>query len=50
MAAARASRVVTVVPKQERAGEGKRLMRLPAEADYGGELFEVTNPPSVRNT
>jgi 8-oxo-dGTP pyrophosphatase MutT (NUDIX family) len=47
MAAARAGRVVTVVPVQERAGGGKRLMRLPLEADYGGELFEVTNPPSV---
>ncbi len=50
MATARDSRVVTVVPKQERAGDGKRLMRLPLEADYGGELFEVTNPPSVRGS
>jgi len=48
MAAARASRVVTVVPKQEKAGDGTRVMRLPAEADYGGELFEVSNPPSFR--
>ena len=46
LAAARASRVVTVVPVQERAGEGMRVMRLPLEADYGGEVFEVTNPPS----
>ena len=44
--AARASRVVTVLPKQERAGDGMRVMRLPLEAGYGGELFEVTNPPS----
>ena len=46
LAAARASRVVTVVPVQERAGEGMRVMRLPLEADYGGVVFEVTNPPS----
>ena len=44
--AARASRVVTVVPVQERAGNGVRVMRLPLEAGYGGELFEVTNPSS----
>ncbi len=44
--AARASRVVTVLPKQERAGDGMRVMRLPLEAGYSGELFEVTNPPS----
>lgn len=44
---ARASRVVTVVPKRERQDPGSRLMRLPLEADYGGELFEVTNPPSL---
>lgn len=50
MAAARASRVVTVVPKQVRAGDGTRLMRLPPDADYGGELFEVSNPPSVSST
>lgn len=47
MAAARATKVVTVVPKQERAGDGTRVMRLPLEADYGGELFEVSNPPSM---
>ncbi len=50
LAAARISRVVTVVPVQERAGDGKRVLRLPLEADYGGEVFEVTNPPSVPNT
>lgn len=44
---ARTSRVVTVVPKRERQEAGSRLMRLPLEADYGGELFEVTNPPSL---
>jgi 8-oxo-dGTP pyrophosphatase MutT (NUDIX family) len=41
MHAARASRVVTVVTKQERTGEGRRVLRIPLEADYGGELFEV---------
>jgi len=47
MDAARASRVVTVMPKQERVGDGMRVLRLPLEADYGGELFEVSNPPSM---
>ena len=47
MDAARASRVVTVIPKLEAVGDGVRILRLPLEADYGGELFEVTNPPSM---
>jgi len=41
MDAARASRVVTVMTKQERSANGVRVLRLPLEADYGGELFEV---------
>ena len=44
--AARASRVVTVMTTQERRGDGIRVLRLPLEADYGGELFEVPDPPS----
>jgi 8-oxo-dGTP pyrophosphatase MutT (NUDIX family) len=44
VAAARASRVVTVMTKQERAGNGVRILRVPLEADYGGELFEVADP------
>jgi hypothetical protein len=47
MDAARASRVVTVVTKQERTGDGIRVLRIPLEADYGGELFVVPNPPSI---
>ena len=47
MDAARAIRVVTVMPIQERAGDGMRVMRLPLAADYGGELFEISNPPSM---
>ncbi|MPZ44100.1 MAG: NUDIX hydrolase [Betaproteobacteria bacterium] len=45
MDAARASRVVTVMTRQERIGDGMRVLRLPLEADYGGELFEVSDPP-----
>ena len=45
--AARASRVVTVMTKQERIGNGVRVLRLPLEADYGGELFEVVDTPSL---
>jgi 8-oxo-dGTP pyrophosphatase MutT (NUDIX family) len=47
MDAARASRVVTVMTKQERAGGGVRVLRIPLEAGYGGELFEVPDSPST---
>jgi 8-oxo-dGTP pyrophosphatase MutT (NUDIX family) len=47
MDAARASRVVTVMTKQERTGDGMRVLRIPLEADYGGELFEVPDEPSM---
>jgi 8-oxo-dGTP pyrophosphatase MutT (NUDIX family) len=36
-----------VMTKQERAGDGMRVLRIPLEADYGGELFVVPNPPSI---
>lgn len=38
--AASESRVVTVMSKQEKSADGRRLLRLPLEAGYGGELFE----------
>jgi 8-oxo-dGTP pyrophosphatase MutT (NUDIX family) len=41
MDAARASRVVTVMTKHERTADGKRYVRIPPEADYGGDVFEV---------
>jgi len=41
MDAARASRVVTVMTKHERTSEGVRVLRIPEEAGYGGEFFEV---------
>lgn len=44
MDAAGATRVVTVITKQEQTGNGVRVLRIPLEADYGGELFEVTDP------
>ena len=47
MDAARASRVVTVMTKPERTVDGVRLVRIPLEADYGGELFESPDPPSL---
>jgi 8-oxo-dGTP pyrophosphatase MutT (NUDIX family) len=47
MDAARASRVVTVMSKPERTVDGVRLVRIPLEADYGGELFESPDPPSL---
>jgi len=47
MDAARASRVVTVMTRHETTGEGMRVLRIPLEADYGGDLFEVLDPPSM---
>jgi 8-oxo-dGTP pyrophosphatase MutT (NUDIX family) len=44
MQAGRASRVVTVITRQERVEDGRRILRIPLEADYGGELFEVFEP------
>jgi 8-oxo-dGTP pyrophosphatase MutT (NUDIX family) len=47
MDAARASRVVTVMTKQEQVrDDGVRMVRIPLEADYGGELFEAPDSPS----
>ncbi len=40
MLAAQASPVVTVMSKQEKTSDGRRMLRLPLAADYGGELFE----------
>jgi hypothetical protein len=45
-AAARAKPVVTVQPIQRDAPEG-RYLRLPIEADYGGEEFLAGDPPSI---
>ena len=45
--AARASRVVPVMSRQERVENGVRILRVPLEADYGGELFEVIEPPEA---
>ena len=40
----RVSRVVTVMSRQEKTSGGVRMLRLPLEDDYGGELFEVIDP------
>lgn len=45
-AAARARPVVTVQPIQRDTPEG-RYLRIPAEADYGGEEFLAGDPPSM---
>lgn len=45
-AAARARPVVTVQPIQRDAPEG-RYLRIPIEADYGGEEFLAGDPPSM---
>jgi len=43
----RRTKIVTVQPELVEQGEGhKRRMRLPIEADYGGDIFEVNLPSS----
>jgi 8-oxo-dGTP pyrophosphatase MutT (NUDIX family) len=45
MQAARNATIVTVQPRGTRLEGTKRLMRIPAEADYGGSEFIVDMPP-----
>jgi 8-oxo-dGTP pyrophosphatase MutT (NUDIX family) len=47
MDAARGSRVVTVMTKRERTANGTRVLRIPLEADYGGDVFEVPDSGSA---
>jgi 8-oxo-dGTP pyrophosphatase MutT (NUDIX family) len=46
MAAARAAKVVTVQPKGTKLEGGKRLLRIPEEAGYGGGEFVVDYMPA----
>lgn len=46
LAAARAARVVTVMPEMVQTDQGWRLT-IPAEADYGGSVFEVLDAPAI---
>lgn len=45
--AARATRVVTVEPVAIKHDGALRQLRIPLEAGYGGEVFEVDLPPSI---
>lgn len=45
LAAAKSSRVVTVMSRPEKTEDGIRYIRLPLEADYGGELFPAMDGP-----
>ncbi|MCL2428189.1 MAG: NUDIX hydrolase [Alphaproteobacteria bacterium] len=47
IATARLSRIVTVEPVPLRSESGRRQLRIPPEADYGGEIFTVTLPPAM---
>lgn len=46
LAASRAARVVTVMPEMIQTEVGWRLT-IPAEADYGGSVFEVLDAPAI---
>ena len=46
LASARQARVVTVTPELVQTGEGWRLT-IPAEAGYGGSVFEVLDAPAI---
>jgi len=47
MTATRARSVVTVQPKLESYVDGIRKLRIPLEAGYGGEFFEVADKPAM---
>ena len=47
IAAARSSAVVTVTPQVERLPEGRRRLRIPAEAGYGVSEIVVSVPPAM---
>ncbi len=47
IAMAGASEVVMVQPKLESFIDGIRKLRIPAEAGYGGELFEIADKPAM---
>jgi len=44
--AAGAATVVTVLPRSTKLEGGRRLLHIPAEADYGGSEFVVEMPPA----
>lgn len=46
LAASRQARIVTVVPEATKLQGRQRLMRIPAEADYGGSEFVIDLPPA----
>jgi 8-oxo-dGTP pyrophosphatase MutT (NUDIX family) len=46
MDAARSSRIVTVLPQVTRIDGGRRHLRIPMEAGYGGDEFIVDLPPA----
>ncbi len=47
MEAARAAAIVTVEPVLVKHENGIRQLRIPPEADYGGEVFDVTLPAAM---
>jgi 8-oxo-dGTP pyrophosphatase MutT (NUDIX family) len=46
LAACRTSTIVTVQPRGEKLEDGRRLLHIPAEADYGGTEFVVEYMPA----
>lgn len=46
IAAARAAPIVTVMPEPISDGAGGTLLRIPAEAGYGGDIFTPKGPPA----
>lgn len=47
LAAARAARVVTVLPEMVRTEAGGWRLRIPLAADYGGDTFEMLDAPAI---
>jgi 8-oxo-dGTP pyrophosphatase MutT (NUDIX family) len=46
IAAAQNARIVTVLPEVSKIEGGRRTLKIPIEAGYGGAEFQVVNPPA----
>ena len=47
LAAARGWQVVSITPQMFKAETGQRMIRIPAEAGYGGDVFVMIDPPAM---
>jgi len=48
--AAAATPIITILPQPERLPDGRRRLRIPLEAGYGGDVFDVELPGAMAET